>query len=225
VTGTPDGPTVATIEVPAEPTFFDRYNPPPQRLALPLSAGPRFSIALALAGAMGALFLFATVLVLIAAPTLALGIRDALFVTLGLTAIGAFGVCFTAAALAALRDLAKGSPLLVLAEHTLLDRRLMRRPVLWSDAIHATLTYTGGGVGGVHLKFRRAVEARQNPFRVGTLGFYWRRQPDELHVSVIGLDISPHKLAHAVVALVRRHGGTADTKLPNSGTMAMLGRG
>jgi hypothetical protein len=205
---------MATIEEPAEPTFFDRYNPPPQRLALPLSAGPRFSIALPLAGAIGALFLFPTVLVLIAAPTLVLGIRDVLLVTLGLPAIGAFGLCLAAAALTALRDLVRGSPLLVLAEDTFVDTRTMRRPVLWSDVIHAKLTYTGGGVGGVHLKFRRAVVAWQNPFRIGTLGFYWRRQPDELHVSVIGLDISPHKLAHGVVALVRRHGGTADTKLP-----------
>jgi hypothetical protein len=206
------------IEVPAEPTLLGRFNPPPQRLRLPLRAGPRGSLFHVAAGLIGALFLFGAAAMLVAGPAFWLrSTRDALIFVAMFPFTAVMGLCSGAAALTAALDLTRSFPLMVLEEDTLLDKRLMRRPIPWSDVRRAKFTYTGGGVGGVHLQLRRTVEAFQNPFRLGTLGFYWRRRGDELHISVMTLDLTPHTLAHAIAALVRRHGGEADTDPPPLG--------
>ena len=77
----------------------------------------------------------------------------------------------------------------------------------------------GGGVcmarwdTGIRLRLRRSVNARHNPFRIGTAFTAWRRRPDELYVPV-RLTVRPHPLVHCIAALVRRHGGSVEIEPP-----------
>jgi hypothetical protein len=121
-------------------------------------------------------------------------------------------------ALTAFADTCRRGPLLVLDDASLWDKRSTRVPLSWTDIEHATVRFTRGGVGGVHLKLRRKIKARHNPLRLGTLSFLWQRRPDELHISVMCLEQKPRTIALVITEMVLRNGGTADTKHPYAGT-------
>lgn len=117
------------IEVQDEPRLFRTVNLPPQRFPLPLAAGARASPLHLLTGLVGALCLFGAIAVPIAAPAWMRSIPDALVAIVVGLFMAVVGLCFAAAALTALLDLMRSSPLLVLEEDTFLDRRLMQRPL------------------------------------------------------------------------------------------------
>lgn len=123
--------------------------------------------------------------------------------------IGFGGAVATGAALTALRDAFRPFPIIEIDERGFKDARSFERPIPWDFVTEVTPRMTrGASVAGVHLRLRHAVEARHNPLRPGTLGFQWRRRPDELYVSLMMLRPGPETLANAIMALVRRHGGT-----------------
>ena len=184
---------------------------PPVRLLLPVNAGPRrgrlalAAVHMGLLGALGLSFLGISVAFLSTGITWSVAVLGAML--LGWLMLVPMGLLCTGAAITCLRDLVRTSPILTLSREGICDRRLLVQSVPWPEVARATVTYTRGSIGGVHLQLRHPVAASQNPFRMGTLGFYWRRRPDELHVPVLMLDVSPYALANGITRLVQRHGG------------------
>ena len=60
------------------------------------------------------------------------------------------------------------------------------------------------------LTFRGPITARHNPFRIGALGFFWSRKPNQLYLPLLLLSVSPHVLAHTILALVASNGGDTE---------------
>jgi len=205
------------VEFLGQPTMARGSAVPPVRLVLPVNAGPRrglLVLAAALYGLVGALGL-AVVCLSVVSPPVSSAWQVVLFVLLWLV-VGMVAIGFTGAAITCLRDLARRSPVLTLSRDGLWDRRLVDRPLSWSAIGRATLTYAGaGGGGGVFLQLRHEIPARQNPFRLGTLFFFWPRRPAELHISLLMLDVSSYVLGHAIAHLVQRHGGEMVLDPPN----------
>jgi len=208
----PVGETV--IEIPGEPGFLKTVDLPPQFLPLPLKAGARFQPLAALSGLLGLFLLFGAMMVLVGIPLT----DQSIWAIAGMSAAGLFmaaaAICFTGAALTAIVDDSRRYPVLVIDEPGIWDKRSVQAPLAWSDTAHAKVVYTKVGVAGVQLKLRHTIEASHNPFRLGTLGFSWRRRPDELYVSVMGLDAKPRLLALAITTMVQRNGGAIATKHP-----------
>src|SRR5262245_30731384 len=196
------------VEFPGQPTMRAGSAVPPVRLVLPVNAGPRrglLAVAAVLCGLVGVAGLSFSGLVLKTSGTIAAWQTVVFVVLWPIVAVPSAG--YIGGAIVCLRDLARKSPVLTLSREGLYDRRLLDQILPWSDVARATHTYTGRGIAGVHLKLRHAVAARQNPFRLGTLFFYWRRRPDEVHVPLIMLDVKPYALAHGIARLVQQHGG------------------
>jgi len=61
----------------------------------------------------------------------------------------------------------------------------------------------------IDLTLDRPVVNRQNPFRIGVLGYRFRRKPNHVLVSTALLDVRDHMLILTVMMLVRWHGGQA----------------
>lgn len=201
---------MTTIDLPGEPTLFRTFDVPPEQVQLPLRAGPRRGLLLLIAlpfafvglGGLLLLWAFSTVL-----ETRSLGIAD--YVTF--LVLCPFFLIGLPVAVTCLVDAVRSSPVLVIDAEGFQDSRTSRF-VPWCSISRATVKYTRSGSGGVHLKFRAARSARQNPFRPGTLGFVWRRRADELHVPVFLLDVKPRTLAYAVLILVQKNGGEVETR-------------
>jgi hypothetical protein len=198
----------ACVEIPADPQPWAERR----RIPLPLKAGARRVLLLTAAA------FFAT----LGVPFLALGFaltvlgaaeadsiwQWALWAPMG-AFIGSGGAVAIGAALTALCDAFRPSPVIEIDERGFKDARSFERPIPWDVVTEVTPRMTrGASVAGVHLRLRHTVAARHNPLRPGTLGFQWRRRPDELYVSLMMLRPGPETLANAIMALVRRHGGT-----------------
>lgn len=204
-----DGFGESRIEIPGEATLFRTVDIPPEQVVLPLAPGPNIPAMTLLCAVLGTLGL----------PLLVLGLGtffglvgsgELKSATIGVMAAGLLGLpgaFLTAPALAALRDLLRGSPLLVLGGEGFRDVRL-RHDVAWSEVERAQLAYVHKiGLSGVQLKLRRPIGARHNGFRFGAAPDLWRRGSDEVFISVLLLNIRRHILAHVITGLVRRHGG------------------
>ena len=206
------------IEIPGEPGLFKTVDLPSEYVPLPLEVGARWQQMTVLVGLLGLFFLSGAALSLLSLQQT----NQSIWSITGMSAVGllmaAVGVCFTGAAVTAIADDSTRFPLLVIDDAGIWDKRSVRSPLAWSDVAHAKIAYTKGGVGGVRLQFRCPIEARHNPFRLGTLGFSWRRRSDELHVAVMGLDIKPRSLALTITTMVQRNGGAIDTEHPYAGT-------
>ena len=111
-----------------------------------------------------------------------------------------------------LLDLTRISPPVLLTADGFYDRRALDQMIPWSDIAEAYAWR--GGYTGIRLRLRRSVNARHNPFRIGTAFIAWRRRPDELYVPVRFLTVRPHPLVHCIAALVRRHGGSVEIEPP-----------
>ena len=205
---------MVTVRIPDEPGLFKTTNLPSRTVRLPLTVGARLQpLVLVLSGSLGTFLPLAAAMLFLAAPPRG-GVGTVAAMAVGLFSAAA-GLCLAGVALTSIVDDSRQYPLLALDESGLLDWRSVSKSIAWSDIEHARITYIKGGPGGVHLKLRQPVAARHNPFRFGTLGFVWRRRPDELHVPVVGLDFEPRLLAYTITAMVERNGGTAETKPPH----------
>ena len=194
------------VEFPGEPTLAAGSAVPPVRVRLPLEAGPRrgwLAVAAAATGLLAALWLFMAAGVLCYAIVIAV---------LMLPASAVAGMFLTAMAATCLLDLTRISPPVVLTADGLYDRRALDQMIPWSDIAEAYAWR--GGYTGIRLRLRRSVNARHNPFRIGTAFIAWRRRPDELYVPVRFLTVRPHPLVHCIAALVRRHGGSVEIEPP-----------
>jgi len=205
-----------SIEIPGEPTFRRPTGAPVQHIHLPFEVGPPggpAAILIVAGGLLGVLMLFGAGAMLLA-TTRSPSALQATGIVLAGVLVAAIGVCFSGPAFTALADRLRGHPTLVLDIDGFRDTRSMRQPIAWSHIVQAKITYqdlrTRTGIAGVQLTLRDAIEARHNPFRIGALGFYWRRRPNELYVPLMALAARPHTVAHAIAALVTRHGGAVD---------------
>lgn len=135
------------------------------------------------------------------------GSPQQLLVLLLCSAIGVLGITVTLSLLTLLADRLASTPRLEIDSQHLLDRRATPERIAWSDVARAAIMYTGAGPVAVHLTLRRAVDARHNRFRLGTLGQCWRRSVNELHVPVLPLDMDPYELSNLILTLVARYGG------------------
>ena len=203
------------VEFPGEPTLAAGSAVPPVRVRLPLEAGPRrgwLAVAAAATGLLAALWLFMAAGVLCYGPASMPSAQAIVIAVLMLPAGAAMGVFFGATAATCLLDLTRISPPVVLTADGLYDRRALDQMIPWSDIAEAYAWR--GGYTGIRLRLRRSVNARHNPFRIGTAFIAWRRRPDELYVPVRFLTVRPHPLVHCIAALVRRHGGSVEIEPP-----------
>jgi hypothetical protein len=203
------------VEFPGEPTLAAGSAVPPVRVRLPLEAGPRrgwLAVAAAGTGLLAALGLFMAAIVVCHAPASMPSAQAIVIAVLTLPAGAAMGVFFGATAATCLLDLMRASPPVVLTADGLRDRRALDEMIRWSDVAEAYAWR--GGYNGIRLRLRRSVNARHNPFRIGTAFIAWRRRPEELYVPVRFLTVRPHPLVHAIAALVRRHGGSVEIEPP-----------
>jgi hypothetical protein len=208
----------AVIEIPGEPGLLKTHNLPSEIIPLPLKVDSRALSIAVLPGLQGLFFLFGAAITLLSVTQT----NQSVWTMACMSALGLFmaavGTCFAGAALTAMADDSRRIPVLAIDDAGIWDTRSVRFPLAWSDIAHAKIIYAQASVGSVRLKLRRAIPALHNPFRIGILGSAWWRQPDELHVAVMGVDIKPRLLALAITTMVQRHGGTIDTKHPYNGT-------
>jgi len=203
------------VEFPGEPTLAAGSAVPPVRVRLPLEAGPRrvwLAVAAAGTGLLAALWLFMVAGVLFYAPASLPSLQAIVLWGLVLPASAVAGVFLAAMAATCLLDLTRISPPVVLTPDGLYDRRALDEMIPWPDVAEAYAWR--GGYTGIRLRLRRDMEARHNPFRIGTAFIAWRRRPDELYVPVRFLTVRPHSLVHCIAALVRRHGGSVEIEPP-----------
>jgi len=203
------------VEFPGEPTLAAGSAVPPVRVRLPLEAGPRrgwLAVAAAGTGLLAALWLSMAAIVVCYGPGSMPSAQAIVIAVLMLPAGAAMGVFFGATAATCLLDLMRASPPVVLTADGLRDRRALDEMIPWSDVAEAYAWR--GGYNGIRLRLRRDVEARHNPFRIGTAFIAWRRRPDELYVPMRLLTVRPHPLVHCIAALVRRHGGSVEIEPP-----------
>jgi hypothetical protein len=203
------------VEFPGEPTLAAGGAVPPVRVRLPLEAGPRrawLAVAAAATGLLAALALFMAAGVLFYAPASLPSLQAIVLWGLVLPASAVVGVFLAATAATCLLDLTRISPPVLLTPDGLYDRRALAEMIPWPDVAEAYAWR--GGYNGIRLRLRRSVNARHNPFRIGTAFIAWRRHPDELYVPVRFLTVRPHPLVHCIAALVRRHGGSVEIEPP-----------
>jgi hypothetical protein len=205
------------IEIPAAlPWPWQPINPPPERVELPLVARTRiwwfwWLVAFyAVFGVVGTVLLSITILLNTwTASTVVLAVGW-LFM-LGLT-VWLGGMFLTVVA-----DCARGPAVLQVDSTGLLDRRALERTIPWSEVVHAKLYGSKGTITTVRLKLRHAIDASHNPLRHGALIFEWRRQPDELLVPVVDLDVKSRTMAFAILKLVALKGGKIEANYYPSG--------
>lgn len=126
-------------------------------------------------------------------------------------------ICAAGASLTLIKDRVSRQPSLYLDAAGITDHRSFGRAIPWKDVAHARIRYTRAGFGAVTLQLTQPVAARHNPFRVGTLGFLWRRRADELHVPLLSLNVGDRRLALTIATLVKLHGGEIDAIHPYNG--------
>lgn len=202
-------PEQAFMEVPGEVTLLRTVNIPPERVVLPLEAGPHIPGLLLVAGVFGVLGVplllggLAALLGLVASGNL----KSAMVGMLAGGLLGLPGTLFTGIALVSVSDLLRGSPLLVLDADGFRDIRL-RHAIAWSDVRRARIVVLHNfGLSGVELRLRHPIGARHNGFRLGAILDFFRRQPDRVYVPVLLLNVKRHTITQAITTLVQRHGG------------------
>lgn len=205
---------VTTIAIPGEPGLVRTFNIPAESVALPIEARAKI-------GWAAWLLLFPSTLLFVlgafslAAAALGGAIGPALvIVALFMTAIA---ICAAGASLTLIKDRFSRQSSLFLDAAGITDHRSFDRAIPWKDISHARIRYTRAGFGAVTLQLRHPVAARHNPFRLGTLGFLWRRRPVELHVPLLSLTVGDRRLALTVATLVKLHGGEIDAFHPYNG--------
>ncbi|WP_271894219.1 hypothetical protein [Candidatus Phyllobacterium onerii] len=205
--------STGAVEIPDEPTMFHSIVPP-VLIPLPLRARPHkgknifFGL---LSSLIGPILVVGALLLAFAVFDGSFPARDIiLFIVFGpISFLG--GIGFTGVALTCIIDAMRKNPVLVIDAEGFRDTRSGVR-IKWSAIRRATLLFTRSGIAGVDLHLRGSMEAWQNPFRIGVLGFRWRPKPDHLILSVAFLDARPHILAYTVLALTQRQGGEVATK-------------
>lgn len=205
------------VDIPGELGFWKTYDIAAERVALPLKARAGL-------GLVGWMLLFqllllvpACFLILPAAIETALRGTVNLQVVISALLIVPFAICVTAASLTLVKDRFSSSSGLVLDVDGLTDHRLLDRTIRWSEIAHARVRYSNSDFAAVTLRLRHPIAARHNPFRLGTLGFAWRRRPNELHIALLSLTIPARRLALTIATLVKVHGGGVDAVHPTEG--------
>lgn len=208
------------VEVRGEPGLFKTTDLPSEEISLPMALGtsrwlPWAGLSIGVIG----LLLAPTMLALLYPMPADFGFGTKIYVTVMCVVGTAGGWWFLAVAFTAFADAFRRGPLLYLDDLSLWDKRATRMPLAWTDIKHAAVRFDRSGAGGVHFKLRRAVQARHNLFRIGTLFPMWRQEPDELYVSVRFLSLKPRTIALVITEMVNRNGGSADTKYPMGGEL------
>ena len=176
-------------EVPADQSFF-QPGPISERIEFPIEARARMGLLAWFLVPLGALCLGLSAFILADLPKSLHSPYDLLHTTIGATAFFVFGLSFIAAFLTLIYDRMKEAPLLILDAEGLLDGRSLQTIIPWSQIANAKIYVQGvtWGYAALRLKLRAPIDARHNPFRVGTPWFYaWRRRPDEIWVPVLRL--------------------------------------
>ncbi len=196
---------VDQIQIAGEATL-SRSNVPPTLVSLPLVVRPS-RIKNALVGLLGA----ASGLALLTAGGAAfteslapsgLGHGIALFAVAW--PICMLGVGLTGLALTCILDACRSNPVLIVDVHGLIDKR-SGASVKWTEVKDAKLRKTKYGLAAVDLHLCKVVNATQNPFRVGILGFRWVPKADHILVSIAFVNKSPHTLGHTILSLAERN--------------------
>jgi hypothetical protein len=198
-------PRRAVVEVPGYPRLSRAA--PPRTIALPLHVASRWNGLALLGGVIGAFLLAGALMVFAAAPRRGETISDAAILLLMGPFTAALGTCFVAAAVTSVCDVMRRQPALIIDTEGFFDRRSMRCPISWSDILSATIVFqsaiTQTGIIAVRLRLRMPVRSVHNPFRLGMLGFQWRKKPDELYVPLVSLSAEPHSVAHVILILAQ----------------------
>lgn len=203
-----------TLDVPGELAFPRKASAPPSRVHLPLRAGPeRGALVLSTIGWTFLSIAFAMGTVAVAAITY--GHEHKLKFYLIAACLLPFSILMTVWASCAvptfLSDALRKYPVLTIDAEGLSDTRAGSFTVPWRSIAHAKVFYSPIGPTLVRLTLREAISAKHSPFRPETMTV-WRRRATELWVPTFHLDVQPHTLASAILALVRQHGGEVDTK-------------
>lgn len=209
----PEHAAIGTIEIPGE-QLLSRTIVPDALIALPLRAVPRRGKNIAsaiLTLPIGLLCLFGTCVLPLAALGGNFGISDFLLLVLVWPFFAAGALGFTGIALTCLCDSMRKAPVLQIDAEAFTDIR-SGTTMKWTEVTRATMLFTRSGIASVDLNLREPSTARQNPFRIGVLGFRWRHRPDRLIVSVAFLNLSAHVLAFTILELTQRAGGETVTK-------------
>jgi len=157
-------------EVPADQSFF-QPGPISERIEFPIEARGRMGLLAWFLVPLGALCLGLSAFILADLPKSLHSPYDLLHTTIGATAFFVFGLSFIAAFLTLIYDRMKEAPLLILDAEGLLDRRSLQTIIPWSQIANAKIYVQGvtWGYAALRLKLRAPIDARHNPFRVGTV--------------------------------------------------------
>jgi hypothetical protein len=206
------------IEIPGEETFWKTVNLAPERIELPLEARARVGLYgwfLLLPGAL---------LITLGAVLFGWGVIENLMIgkvdisiLVNWAGFTAMAVGFLCPFLVLVSDSLSARCYLRLSQQGIEDRRLLAQRIDWTDIAKAKLRYTKGGVAAVELTLRHPLAARHNPFRLGAIGFSWRRRADQLHVPLLCMDVSDRRLALAILTLAKTNGAEIDINRPYGG--------
>lgn len=200
-----DDCVVGKVKIEGERTL-SRSNVPPTIVTLPLIVRPNriknTFVGLSSAALGVALLVSAVLAVSESSAQSSLGHLTALL-AVGF-AIFMLGVGLAGVALTCIVDACRSSPVLVLDIDGFNDNR-SGASARWAEVRDAKLLKTKFGPAAVDLHLWKAVNANQNPFRVGILGFRWLPKADRILISIAFANTSPHTLGYTILSLAGGH--------------------
>ena len=134
-------------------------------------------------------------------------------VLLGLAATLITGFCFLGVAICCVFEALRRSPRLVIEPEKIRDGR-SRVSFPWSSVASVQPLHARAGATALRFELKAPIAARYNPFLPGSPNILWRRKPNQVHTSVVGLDVCPDALAATLIDLVRQNGGVVEPRRP-----------
>lgn len=137
-----------------------------------------------------------------------------------------FGGSLASIFVTAMRDLNLPQPLVIIDEDGIFDRRVLDRPIRWTEI--ASITSHRKIRGGLLLELHDPLPIKFNWFRIGTIFHFWSPPPQAAYISMNWL-LGPFFPADAVFAFAmqnnipiferRRLGGVAPKYIPGASTL------
>lgn len=123
------------------------------------------------------------------------------------------GFCFLGTMFCCVTEALHRSPRLVIEPERIRDNR-SRVSLSWSSVASIRPLHARAGIIALRFEVKAPITTYQNQFLPGSPNLFWRRKPNEHHVSVVGLDVYPDALAATIIDLVRHHGGRVEPRRP-----------